>query len=168
MKIGLPKAVWVRIKSILVNSQVRFKALDLRSVSREKRLLIEDVQFFLYFFSRNPDTFFTTRMRLAKNCLAQIHLLISIENPYPSLNTIVEKKKFLSSKKIKKKDKGKFGVTSYSKLKIVFSLSNSRTLSVCIDNLVDMNLAGEFCYLSYGRLVIPQQNKVLNVMSWHV
>ena len=82
--------------------------------------------------------------------------------------SFVEKKKFRSDRKNQDKDKGKFDKTIYSELKITFSLSDFRTLTVRIHGHVDMKLAGELCYLSYGRLVIPQQNKVFTVMSWKI
>ena len=148
--------MWGRIKSTLLNYPVEYENLNLRGISREKRLLIEEIQFFLSFFSKNPDTSVTAYMRSAKDSLAQIHLLITMNNPYPTSVSFVEKKKFRSDRKNQDKDKGKFDKTIYSELKITFSLSDFRTLTVRIHGHVDMKLAGELCYLSYGRLVGPE------------
>lgn len=49
LKIGLPKVVWGRIKSTLLNYPVEYENLNLRGISREKRLLVEEIQFFLSF-----------------------------------------------------------------------------------------------------------------------
>ncbi len=165
LKIGLPRFVWDRIKTVLMSEQTSLKNLDVDNLSRKKILLIEKMQSFLDFFNRNPDIFISENMRKYKNPLAQLHFLISMKNPYPTIDLTSTKPKFRSDRKNVIKNPFSLRVI-YSELKVDFAISTNSIFTIRIHGHIDLSLVGELCYFAYGILVVPQRNKIFNAMSW--